>query len=336
MKQERDEDRRINDRVDRAQRLADGNWSFTGPSSTLSMRQWREPSTMSTMSRVPSALAPSGAPAGRQEAQQNHRARPEPVQMPTLEDFDYDGDEGPMLPVERLAQPAPLLAPPPLVPEPLVAGPVVGHPNSIGPGTAVPPRPSQPPAARRVNIPSTQAKARAKGQGIVALLFGLLFFAPALSGLIGQAIHSTTHTEQVQPVDPALDGNQEWSTNFGSFTMPVGWTQSGELSDENLSFVLDSDSMTTLSVSHASRLGGSLDSDCQQLLGSGEATSKLSGTPRIDGQPSVGFRQIDNGTTTKVFCAPRDGGMVSIVGSTQDSPFFTVDEAMKTVARSFK
>lgn len=192
MTEQRDEDRRITERVDHAQRIADGNWSFTGPSSTLSMRQWREPSTMSTMSRVPSALTPSGTPtAPDHRAAQNQPARPQPVQMPTLEEFDYDGDEGPMLPVERLAAPAPLLAPPPLVPEPMVSGPVVGHPNSIDLGNSGGWRPPQAPA-RFANSRPTRARNQAQkptqnsavAQTLIVLIMGLFFFGPALMGLV--------------------------------------------------------------------------------------------------------------------------------------------------------
>ncbi|MEL4356394.1 MULTISPECIES: hypothetical protein [unclassified Luteococcus] len=334
---ERDEDRRIQERTERAQRAADGNWSFTGPSSTLSMRQWREPSTVSSLSSLNSLGLK--APAAEQPAPAN---RPEPVQMPKLEDFDYDGDEGPMLPVERLAQPAPLLAPDPLQPQPL------GAPVSQQP---MPHQPTQPagflqqqswgqvaglPGQQRLARRATAAQANrpaagARGRSALLLFFGLFLFGPALVGVIGGAVRAVwPDSEQVQPV---IQG-QEVSTSFGTFRVPSGWGLSAsQISDETVTLTPDWDPDSSLMVSQASRVESDVATDCRGLLDSADDPVEISGSPLIDGQQSVGFRGHDaKGATVKAYCAQRNGGMIGIVGTTQQGPTSRLDSAMNRVA----
>lgn len=338
-------DDRFADEQARAARRADEGWSFVGPSSTLSMRTWREPSTLSTHSSV-SSLSRHPEPVAT--------ARPTGPSQAVAEVLDHLSDEDehpqdPVLPVERVAAPTGLLAPPPLVTQPLVphepvAGQVLGlqqHPGSLpqppsAPGWRPPQLPGRQPVRRTPTRPG--AARTAKGQFVATLVTGLVFAGPALFSLgrdLFQDEVPPSGAQQAQPVQQAEDGSLEVSRDFGTFTVPAGWSEQYTDDMQQATLLREEDPSAAVVVTHVARVDTSIGQACQEILGTDQEVRKLADVPVIGGVAGVAYRMQDgNGYTATAHCAAKDDGMIAITGSTVDTPQKTIDAAMRRIASS--
>ncbi|MFZ2259516.1 MAG: hypothetical protein WAV52_02030 [Luteococcus japonicus] len=335
------------DEQSRAVRRVGEGWSFVGPSSTLSLRGWREPSTVSSLTSATSSLSRTGSPTWQPPATSQPQPKPSGAVAQVLEDLDEE-DHEPVLPVERMGGQAGLLVPKPLVTQPLVphdpmAGQVLGlqqHPGSLpqpqqsAPGWRAPQLPGGPATGRAQTATQQKMARKAKGQFGALLVAGMAFAGPALFSLGLDAYREVVPPAVVEPAQPAEDGSLQVTRDFGTFTLPSGWSEIADQGDaDSASFILDKDPNATLAVSHVERVDGSIEEECTRQLGSG-TPSKLSTVPVIGGVAGVAHRVQDNGYTTTVQCAARGEGILVITGATLDTPLATVDKAMQRVASS--
>lgn len=342
------DDDRYADEQSRAARRADEGWSFVGPSSTLPLRGWREPSTVSSLTSATSSLSRTGSPTWQPPAASQPTPKPSGAVVELLEDLD-EGDHEPVLPVERVGGQAGLLAPEPLVTQPLVAhepvaGQVLGlqqHPGSLpqpqqgAPAWRAPQLPGVPTTRRAQTVTQQNMARKAKGQFGALVVAGLFFAGPALFSLGLDAYREVVPPAVVaEPVQPAEDGSLQVTRDFATFTLPAGWSEFADQNDaDSASFVLDQDPSATVAVSHVERVDGSIEEECALQVGS-EMPDKLSTVPVIGGVAGVAYRVQDNGYTTTVQCAAQGEGMLVITGATLETPQATVDKAMQRVASS--